>query len=421
MKAKCVFLLGMVSLCVVLCMSSCSQDDSHVDILSEKYLSGKIPMVFSSSKPSYETNSTRVAGSLEEKWEVGDTLFVEIEHKDSWGSWRHVLGRATISPATGKWEIEFSKRYETDTLGKAGTCRVWYIKGDYTDMGKDELYQYTFCKRVSQHNAIYVDKNAQYSYKDDKFTLIAGLSPLTSRVRFTSTKKTKIKIKGVERVRGIEYYNEPGSYGEPDYDGIYSVTRASQPLEISIDKQDNQGSYTSEYIYGLLTNDYNEFSMIDLADPEKVYFLKKSLLPHFLGAGLTGKILIPERTNHDGWEMKDNFIKTLADEISITKAYQKNSFSLGQVTGYGIRCYADLSSDHSWLRIYSDDPDKYHGYEMWSSYPEYSNKTVKEFLSLDIPYKNNYADNQTIVFEHYYSPIGVREKFTDIKLYYFSY
>lgn len=399
---------------IILCISGCYNETEDALTCNQVEKSYECQMSFGVHKPSFQEDVTRSKDINNPKtdWTNSDTLFILFPATSRYGL-------ATYLSGTKQWIVKFSSK----PTSKEGDCYVYYPHGGTSYF--DEEYN-NF--KLSPYTAIYGDYNAHYKFDED-FTLFANLTPMTGRVRFVSNTPTNIKIKGLEWYTLIENSYNTWVSGTSDDDKRLTIDEKSLsnwPITIPIQKQDENGMYTSEYVYGNIVKEYDTFSIIDLSDTETVYFRNNASVYDFLKKGKSGWIMIPNRTEHNGWTKKNNLIKTLASNIDISGVYEKYSYNIGKAVGYGLRCDVDIINDYALLYIKVNHDNENNPCSIFSN-----TSSLKETLSMDItPHyffgvnsneRESYNTQCELIFEHHYGSACTRASFSNINLYYFSY
>ena len=209
---------------------------------------------------------------------------------------------ATTRATTSDWEDE-AKIYLQFTVGKklvdgvatySSSAQEWTIEyfGDLAEGVETKCEAYYFENAgdasftnvvLTEHTAIYLDKEATYLFKDNTLTVTANLTPMLGRIRFKGDAAQEY------RFAGIYYYNS--------YDIATNSFTTTSGTFISSTHDDGY----SDYYYGFFPDESNKEIYFEDTDNYVTYL--KSFGEKVLAVGKSGYLNIPTIDNRSGWTL----------------------------------------------------------------------------------------------------------------------
>ena len=183
-----------------------------------------------------------------------------------------VDGIATYSSSAQEWTIEY---FGELTEGVETKCEAYYFEnaGDASFTNVE----------LTEHTAIYLDKEATYLFKDNTLTVTANLTPMLGRIRFKGDAAQEY------RFTGIYYYN--------NYDIATNSFTTTSGTFISSTHDDGY----SDYYYGFFPDESNKEIYFEDTDNHVSYL--KSFGEKVLAVGKSGYLNIPTIDNRSGWTL----------------------------------------------------------------------------------------------------------------------
>ena len=258
-------------LLLLMCMlvaSACTNDLADLNTGDNSSTEKSLRMRFNGSIKQFDTSGSTRAGDAEWQWKDGDVIYLQYHVGDNL-----VRGHAVYTKATDSWEAFYS-----GTLSEAGECEVYFFEGASTSDKKQVT--------LTGAEPIYTDTQASYVMENNVITLSAYLSPLTSRVQFTGTKDTEIKVSG------IKYYT-----------GYDAETNTLQTSTDTLSRKVGEDGYTP-YIYGVFADaDKRELTVSNSIDGDYISFTQ-SFPSNVMKIGESGYLTIPTSDTNKGWTEK---------------------------------------------------------------------------------------------------------------------
>ena len=192
-----------------------------------------------------------------------------------------VDGVATYSSSAQEWSIEFNGEL---TEGVETKCEAYYFENAGNASFTNVI--------LTEHTAIYIDKEATYLFKDNTLTVTAELMPMVGRLR--------LKGEAGENYRfsGLKFYNR--------YDITTNSFISDEKYYISTTQDDGY----SDYFYVYFPDEKNREICFD--DMASGVSLVRKFGENVLAVGKSGYLNIPTIDKHNGWTILNKDI-TVSD------------------------------------------------------------------------------------------------------------
>ena len=226
-------------------------------------------------------------------WENGAKVYLQFSVGTS-----KVDGVATYNDSTMLWVVEY---YGDLSEGVEAKCEAYYFENAGTATYTNVV--------LTEHTAIYTDKEAVYMLEDNVLVVLANLTPMTGRIRMKGDSGQSY------RFSGIKHYNS--------YNITTNSFTAKERIHISTVAEDGY----SPYYYGFFPDEEEKEICFD--DMASGISLTKTLDDKVLAVGRSGYLNIPTMNKRSGW-------KILTKDITVD-----------DVTFRMIRVLYTLSSEYS--------------------------------------------------------------------------
>ena len=192
-----------------------------------------------------------------------------------------VDGVATYSSSAQEWSIEFNGEL---TEGVETKCEAYYFENAGNASFTNVI--------LTEHTAIYIDKEATYLFKDNTLTVTAELMPMLGRLR--------LKGEAGENYRfsGLKFYNR--------YDITTNSFISDEKYYISTTQDDGY----SDYFYVYFPDEKNREICFD--DMASGVSLVRKFGENVLAVGKSGYLNIPTIDRRTGWTILNKDI-TVSD------------------------------------------------------------------------------------------------------------
>ncbi len=257
--------MGVMSLLLTACSIGDAgeewQEESQVEVRSAR-------MNFQVNVSAFDANQSSTRATEEWIWEDGAVVYVQFYNGSNL-----VRGHAKYSQSTNSWEA-----FWNGTISGDDKCEVYFFEGASTsDKHKVSL---------NELQAVYADKSAAYTLDGNDLTILANLSPLTSRVRFAGNVGLGIEVSNLTYYVGY------------DADVNQFITSSE-----SFRGQVGNNGFTSYYYCFFSDADQRRLGISNSVEGNE-FIYTKSFGASVLKIGESGYITIPSEETNKGWSIQ---------------------------------------------------------------------------------------------------------------------